>query len=101
MKVNANLFIDNRGGLRMTKKYTGAYANELAVQLVIDVPDVFFNRPMPKVELNIPESFLIDPGAEVAAKWVAQDVADALKIEVKTVEDGLLAMIKEKQESDK
>lgn len=100
MLVKANLFIDNRGGIRVTKQSTGAYANELAVQLVVDVPDVFFNRPMPRVELSIPEEYLINPGAEVTAKWVAQDVSDALKLEVKTVEDGLLTMIKNKEKEE-
>ncbi len=102
MKVKANLFIDNRGGIRVTKQSTGAYANELAVQLLVDVPDVFFNRPMPVVELDIPEEYLINPDANVAARWVAPDIAEALKLEVKTVEDGLVAMLeaeKEKREN--
>lgn len=98
MKVKANLFIDRTGKVRVTRRDTSAYVTELAVQVVIDVPAVFFNRPIPKVELSIPEEYLIDPGQEVVAKWVAEDVAGALQLEVKTVEDGLLTMMKEKLE---
>lgn len=94
MKITANIFISNDGSLRFTKKYTGASARELAVQLVIDVPDVFFNRPMPIVHMSIPEEFLLDPSKEVAVKWIAPNIADALKVEVKTIEDGLLTALK-------
>lgn len=98
MKIKANLFIDSKGKLRVTKIDNRAYTSELAVQLIIDVPDLFFKRPMPKVELSIPEEYLINPDAEVVAKWVAEDVADALKLEVSTVQDGLLTMLKSKEE---
>lgn len=98
MKVTANLFINRDGSLRITKKDTSAHATELVVQLVIDVPDIFFKRPMPKVELDIPEEYLVNPDSEIAAKWVAPDIAAALGIEVKTVEDGMIAMLKAEQE---
>lgn len=98
MKVTANLFINSDGSIRVTKKDTSAYPGELAVQLVIDVPDLFFNRPMPVVDIKIPEAFLINPDEKVVANWVAKDVAESLKVEVKTVEDGLLLALKEKQE---
>ena len=101
MKVKANLFINNQGGIRITKKDTSAYPSELAVQLVVDVPDIFFKRPMPVVDLKIPEEYLINPDATVAAQWVAPDIAEALKLEVKTVEDGLVTMLKEKQSNGK
>lgn len=95
MKVTANLFISRDGSLRITKRDTSTYPTELAVQLVIDVPDLFFKRPMPRVELDVPKEYLINPKAEVVARWVAPDIAGALAIEVKTVEDGMLAMLKE------
>lgn len=100
MKVKANLFIDNRGGLRVTKQSTGAYPSELAVQLVIDVPDIFFTRPIPIVELSIPEAYLINPNEEVVANWVAPEIAENLKLDVKVVTDGLVAMLKAKKEED-
>lgn len=98
MKVTANLFINRDGSLRITKKDPSAYATELAVQLVIDVPDIFFKRPMPKVELEIPEEYLVNPDTEVVAKWVSHDIAEALKIDVKAVEDGMVAMLKADKE---
>lgn len=96
MKVLANIFISKNGSLRITKKDAAAYPSELGVQIVIDVPDIFFTRPVPRVELTVPKEYLVNPDAEVAARWVAQDVADALQLEVKTVEDGLMTMMKDK-----
>lgn len=100
MKVKANLFISSNGSLRVTKKDASAYPSELAVQLVIDVPDIFFKRPMPIVDLKIPESYLIDPNQAVVAEWVARDVSAALKVNVQTVTDGLLVALKEKIEQE-
>lgn len=97
MKVKANLFIDNSGNIRVTKRDTSAYPRELAVQLVLDIPDIFFRRPIPRVDLSIPPEYLIDPDQRVVAHWAGEDVAAALKLDVKTVEDGLLTMLKEKQ----
>ena len=42
----------------------------------------------------------IDPGAGVAAQWIAPNIAEALAIEVKTVEDGLLAMLRGKNQPE-
>ncbi len=96
MKVTANLFINKDGNIRVTKRDVSAYPTELAVQLIIDVPDIFFKRPMPRVELDVPESYLINPKADVVARWVAPDIAEALGIDIKTVEDGMLTMLKNK-----
>jgi len=100
MKVTANLFIKNDGSIRVTKKDTGAYPTELAVQLVVDVPDIFFKRPMPIVNLQIPEAFLINPDQKVTAQWIAPEIAEALKVDVKAVEDGLIAAVNAKKEQD-
>lgn len=100
MKVQANLFIDSSGNIRVTKRDNRANPRELAVQLVLDVPDIFFKRPMPRVDLSIPPEYLIDPDQKIVARWVGEDVAAALKLDVKTVEDGLLTMLKQKQATE-
>lgn len=100
MKVLANLFIRNDGSIRITKKDKSAYPTELAVQLVLDVPDVFFKRPMPIVNLSIPDEFLINPDKKVTANWIAPEIAEALKIDVKAVQDGLVAAINESRKND-
>lgn len=96
MKIKANLFIRPNGTLRVTKQDSRPNFGELGIQLLIDVPDVFFKRPTPVVNLQIPEAFLVNPDEKVIATWVAQDIAEALKLEVKSVEDGLVDLIKEK-----
>lgn len=96
MKIPVYLFVDNSGNIRVTKRDKAAYPRELAIQLMLDVPDVFFNRPMPKVDLNIPPEFLVNPDATITAKWIAPDIAEAIGVEVKRVEDGMVAMIEER-----
>ncbi len=101
MKINAYLFVNQRGQLRITKKDSSAYPTELAMHVVIDVPNSFFNRPIPVVNIQVPDFMLVDPDAEAMVKFVAPEVAEALKLEVKTVQDGLVTLLKAKQEEGK
>lgn len=94
MKVTAYLFINSSGSLRITKKDSAAYPSELGVHLVVDVPDIFFRRPMPRVDVQVPAEFLINPNSEIVASMVATPPAEALKLDVTLVEDGLLTMLK-------
>jgi len=100
MKIYANLFIDRWGNLRVTKKDPRTNPSELGIQLVVDVPDVFFNRPIPQVTVKIPEAYLLIPDKEIAVNMIAEDVANNLELDIKTVNDGLLEMLANKQQSE-
>lgn len=101
MLIKRNIFITNTGEVRMTKQEKGTNLNELAVELFIDVPDLFFKRPMPIVKLSIPEEYLLNPEAEVIAEWIAPEVAQSLKVGVESVRDGLVEMVRRQEEERK
>lgn len=93
MKVTAYLFIDQWGGLRLTKREAQPRPTELAIRLVLTVPDTFFKRAIPVVELTLPNHFA-DPDRKVAAQVIAPDIADALKLDVDAVLDGLAVALR-------
>lgn len=93
MKVHAYLYLSQHGGLRITKTKVNPHPTELAIALALDVPDTFFQRRIPVVNLTIPDHFA-NPGPEITARVIAPDVAAAMRIDVGTIEDGLLALAK-------
>lgn len=99
MVLHAYLFVNSQGKIRITRKETGTYPDELALHLKIDVPDSFWRRPIPSVNIQVPD-FQLEPSPEVTAAIVAPEIADKLKLDVKKVEDGLVNMFKEKQEQE-
>lgn len=101
MIVKANLYITDKGNLRITKTDYYPKPNELSVRLSIDVPDAFFKRPTPKASLTIPEDYLLQTDHEMTVNFLAPEVAEALKLEVSDVRDGLAHMVKELIEAKK
>ena len=97
MKIKAFLIISSGGSLRVVKNRPALNNDEIAVNLNVDVPDIFFKRLIPSVNITLPAEAIIDLDAKTAVNQVAPRVAESLKIDVKTVEDGLLDMIKEQQ----
>lgn len=70
MKVTGYLVISSMGQLRATKRMPDVGRNELAVKLSIEVPDGYFQRMWPSVQLTLPEA----PAPEVSVRI---DHADA------------------------
>lgn len=97
MVLSAYLFVNSQGKIRITRKETGTYPDELALHLKIEVPDSFWRRPIPSVNIKIPD-FQLDPSAEATAAIVAPEIAEKLKLDVQAVEDGLVNMLKAKEE---
>lgn len=95
MILSAYLFVNSQGKIRITRKETGTYPDELALHLKLEVPDSFWNRPIPSVDIVVPE-FSLQPEPEMTARIVAPEIANKLKLDVKQVEDGLANMLKEK-----
>lgn len=65
MKIKLNLFIKGTGEVRITKKDTGIYQDEVYLKLELSVPDALFKRPIinAAIDLNAAniEQFIIDP----------------------------------------
>lgn len=100
MIVNGFLIIDDRGSVRMTKGRPYLRNNEVAVQIKINVPDAFFERMIPVVEIDLPKEAVAEPDVSVALNITAQKVADALKLDVQYVYDGLKGMVESVKEEE-
>lgn len=107
MKVNAYLIIEvdvdylglpRTGTMRVVKNKPGLLLREIAFELAIDIPDVFYKRVVPLVDISLPTDMLVNPDPDIVVSITAGKVAEALRLDVKTVEDGLAAMLKEQTE---
>ncbi len=101
MKLKCYLFISTAKKFRIATRESGAYPNEIGLNLEVDVPDSFFNRPNPKVSLEIPKDYFINPDCKIIASLAAPNIAAALKLDIKTVNDGLIQMLKRELDSKK
>lgn len=68
------------------------------VHVVLDVPDVLFNRPIPTVSIQVPEDLVTNPDPQLVVSLVADEAAKSLGLDFKEVQDGLMDMMKKKLE---
>ena len=73
-------------------------AKEIAFWVKINLPDTLWDRPTPELTIDVPKDLLYNMDAEVAVQVVAPEIAEALKLEISQVHDGLIEMLKAKQE---
>ena len=66
MKLETYLLIDPRGTVEVRKRQPEPHLRRIAVRLVIDIDDTWFARPVPTVELTIPDD-AVQPLATIAA----------------------------------
>lgn len=100
--ANRSRYYNSRSAsLRVTKGAPDLNSNEIAVKLQINVPDTVFDRPIPTLKLDMPQDLVMNPDAEVVTQITAQTVAEALRLDVRTVEDGLVKMLKKRNKETK
>lgn len=97
-KVGPNYYQRNTAEMRVTKQKPTLKAKEIAFSLEITLPDTLWDRPITEVKLDVPRDILVNPEAETAVQMIAPQVADALRVEVKDIEDGLRAAITKRNE---
>ncbi len=65
MKLKLNLFIKASGDVRITKRDSGIYQDEIYLKLELNVPDALFKRPIINAAVDLMsadiEQFIIDP----------------------------------------
>lgn len=99
MKIPVFLKVNGRTkSVELRKNPTQLNAAEIMVQVVLDVPDVLFTRPIPTVTIQVPEDLVSNPDPQLVTSLVADDVALALGLDFKEVQDGLIEMMKAKAE---
>lgn len=99
MIIEAYLIINNRGGIRAVKQRPALNNDEIALNLNVDVPEVFFERLIPTVNIAIPEGAMIKPDIDTSVQLISQKVGEALKIDSTVVMDGLKEMMREEVEN--
>ena len=99
MIVTSYLYVSSAGNVRSTKTKQSARANEIRIEVKLDIPDAFFKRPSPVVSIAIPPSESPVPIADIVAS-TAETVAQALRVEVDDVQDGLFEAIRRREEGE-
>ena len=98
MKLTCHLVVSDRGSFRVVQRKPSLDANEIAIHLSLDIPDSFFERPYPAVKIafdpRISDLLATRDHADVAVNLTASYVADALKVDVNEVRDGLTEAVR-------
>lgn len=92
MKARCHLIVSSTGSTRSTKNVPALSPDEIAVGIDLDIPDRYFRRPYPVVQINFPDP-PTDPDPAAAIHITARTIADALKLDVTEVTDGLTKMV--------
>lgn len=100
MNIKAFLIINDGGSIRVTKNRPYLNNNEISVLLNVDVPNRFFERMIPVVDIRLPEEAVIQPEMDVALSITSQEVADKLKLDAQEVFDGLKDMVERKKQEN-
>lgn len=79
-----------------TKAKPALSSNQIAVFIKVSVPNAFFERMTPVVNIELPEEAVVHPDIQTTIKIAAMEVADKLQFDVKQVEDGLRQILEEK-----
>lgn len=79
-----------------TQSKPGLTSNQIAVKVKITVPNAFFERLTPVVDIQLPEEAVVNPNVESVIKLSALEISDKLNLEVTDVEDGLRTLIENK-----
>lgn len=72
MKLKVYLLIDQYGAVEVRKRVPDPHLRQIAVKLSIDVDDKWFVRPVPSVELTIPDEH-IQPMAVVRSEPIEEE----------------------------
>ena len=81
MKLKLNLFIKASGEVRITKKDTGIYQDEIFLKLELNVPDALFKRPIINAAVDLSaaniEQFIINPNIKTDIQNAIEGVIGA------------------------
>lgn len=61
MKITAYLLIDSHGAIEVRKKPPAPHLRQVAVKLTIELADTWFRRPIPSVEISVPDDHVLPP----------------------------------------
>lgn len=82
--------------IKVTQGKPSINNRQICVAVHIKVPNAFFERLTPVIEIELPSEAVVNPNLETVIKLSALEVADKLELDVTDVEDGLRTLIKQK-----
>lgn len=99
MKITRQLIVSRTGNVRMNQSGTGLKANEIAVEIRLDIPDGYFRKPHPVVDIKVPVGDE-PPPVEVVVATTSEAVANAMNVRIEDVRDGLMEALRRKEVKD-
>lgn len=99
MKITTHLIVTSSGNVRVTKRKVGIKPTELCITLNVNIPDSFFRRPQPVVNLSIPDTIGQPLPVDQVIDLSADMIAESLGINVEDVRDGLQELVSQ-QDND-
>lgn len=82
---------------KITKSKPAITNREIAIAINVKVPNAFFERLTPVINIELPSEAVANPDVEAVINLTAIEVADKLQLDVTDVTDGLRDLIKKAQ----
>lgn len=101
MKIQAYLIISQSGSVRMVKGAPSLSNIEIAIKVNLNIPDSFFHRLIPVVDIDVPADAILSPGIESVVHMMSQEISEKLEVDVNDVEDGLKNALNNKENNEK
>lgn len=94
--IRAFLIISRTGTVNIRKSRPYLNSDEVSFKLNINLPDDFFDRVIPVIEVNVPKEAIYNPEASVVLDLMSEEIAQKLEVEINDVRDGLTEFLKAK-----
>jgi len=86
---------------KITSGQPSLTSSQIAVKVNVTVPNAFFERLTPVINIDLPEEAVVNPDVNTVIDLTAIEVADKLKLEVNDVQDWLRQLVDKKREEYK
>ncbi|MBV6514249.1 MAG: hypothetical protein FMNOHCHN_03839 [Ignavibacteriaceae bacterium] len=99
--IEAYLILSRSGAISVRKGRPYLNSDEVSFRLSVNLPDDFFNRVIPVIEVNVPKEAIYNPEATLALDLLSDEVAEKLELEATDVRDGLQELMRQKLDKQK
>lgn len=95
-KLSAFLIISSSGVISVRKNKPALNSDEVSFRLNINLPNDFFDRVIPVVEVNVPKEAIYNPDAKLTLDLLSIELAEKLNLQASEIRDGLQEMLNRK-----
>ncbi len=100
MTIRAYLIIGRSKTINIRKSRPDLSSDEVAFQIAINLPNDFFERVIPTIDVQVPKEAIYNPEATLVLDLMSSEIANKLRLEVSEVRDGLQEMMRKKLQSE-